>query len=47
MLNRVPVENRLDEDTQKRIAQAREEFKAGETTTVKNAEELNDFLTSL
>ena len=47
MLNRVPVENRLDEDTQKRIAQAREEFKAGETTTVKNAEELNDFLASL
>lgn len=47
MLNRVPVENRLDEDTQKRIAQAREEFKAGETTTVNNAEELNDFLTSL
>lgn len=47
MLNRVPVENRLDEDTKKRISQAREEFKAGETTTVKNAEELNDFLTSL
>jgi len=47
MLNRVPVENRLDEETQKRIAQAREEFKAGETTTVSNAEELNDFLTSL
>lgn len=47
MLNRVPVENRLDEDTQKRIAQAREEFKAGETTAVNNAEELNDFLTSL
>ncbi len=47
MLNRVPVENRLDEETQKRIAQAREEFQNGETTTVKTSQELTDFLESL
>lgn len=47
MLNRVPVENRLDEETQKRIAQAREEFRNGETTTVKTSQELTDFLESL
>jgi hypothetical protein len=47
VLNRVPVENRLDEDTIKRIEKAREEFRAGETTTVNTAEELKDFLNSL
>ncbi len=47
MLNRVSVENRLDEETQKRIAQAREEFRKGETTTVKTSQELTDFLESL
>lgn len=47
MLNRVSVENRLDEDTLKRIKQAREEFHAGETTAVNNEQELQDFLNSL
>ena len=47
MLNRVPVENRLDEETQKRIAQAREEFRKGETTTINTPKELTDFLESL
>lgn len=47
MLSRVPVEHRLDKETQQRIAQAREEFKSGETTTVNNAQELKDFLDSL
>ncbi|MBQ9554824.1 MAG: hypothetical protein IJV05_01220 [Muribaculaceae bacterium] len=47
MLNRVPVENRLDDETQKRIARAREEFRQGETTTVNTSQELKDFLESL
>jgi len=47
MLNRVPVENRLDEETQKRIARAREEFRQKETTTVNTSQELKDFLESL
>lgn len=47
MLNRVSVENRLDDDTVKRIKQAREEFHAGETTAVNTKQELQDFLNSL
>lgn len=47
MLNRVPVENRLDDETQKRIARAREEFRQGETTTVNTTQKLKDFLESL
>jgi hypothetical protein len=47
VLNRVPVENRLDDETMKRIQQAREEFRAGETTTVNTEEELKNFLDSL
>lgn len=47
VLNRVPVENRLDDETMKRIEQARLDFQAGETTTVNSAKELKDFLESL
>ena len=44
MLNRVPVESRLDDDTLQRIEQAREEFKNGETTTINDPDELKQFL---
>lgn len=47
MLNRVSVENRLDEETIKLMERARKEFQEGETTTVNTAEELNEFLESL
>ena len=47
MLNRVPVESRLDEETQRRIAQARDEFNSGDTATIRNPEELNACLESL
>ena len=47
VLNRVPVENRLDDETKKLIEQARLEFQAGETTTVNTAQELTHFLESL
>lgn len=47
MLNRVPVENRLDDETLKRIEQAREEFRTGQTTTINNPDELKEFLEAL
>ena len=47
MLNRVPVESRLDEETQRKIAQAREEFNSGDTATIRTSEELSAFLESL
>ena len=47
VLNRVPVESRLDDETQRKIAQAREEFSAGNTATINGSEELDRFLESL
>lgn len=47
MLSRVPVESRLDDETQRKIAQAREEFNSGDTTTIRNPQELESFLESL
>ena len=47
MLNRVPVSSRLDDETQKKITQAREEFNTGETATINSPEELQTFLESL
>ena len=47
MLSRVPVESRLDDDTLTRIERAREEFQAGETTTINDPAELQAFLESL
>ena len=47
MLSRVPVETRLDDDTMKRIEQAREEFKNGETISLNSSQDLNQFLNSL
>ena len=46
VLNRVPVESRLDEETQRKIAQAREEFNSGDTATIRTPEELSAFLES-
>ena len=47
MLNRVPVESRLDDETQRKIAQAKEEFSTGDTTTINSPSELDKFLESL
>mgnify|MGYP007101877364 CR=1 FL=1 len=47
MLNRVPIETRLDDDSMKRIEQAREEFRNGETITLNSSQDLNQFLNSL
>ena len=47
MLNRVPVESRLDDETQRKITQAREEFNSGDTATIRSQQELEKFLESL
>lgn len=47
MLSRVPVESRLDEETQRKILQAREEFSAGDTSIINGPDELEKFLESL
>ena len=47
MLNRVPVESRLDDETQRKIVQAREEFSTGNTATINGPAELDKFLESL
>lgn len=47
MLNRVPIESRLDDETQRKIAQAREEFNSGNTATIRSQQELKTFLESL
>ena len=47
VLNRVPIENRLDDETQRKIVQAREEFNTGDTATIRNQQELETFLESL
>lgn len=47
LLNRVSIESRLDDETQKKITQAREEFSTGETATINNPAELKTFLESL
>ena len=44
VLNRVPVESRLDDETQRKITQAREEFSSGDTATIRSQEELDAFL---
>ena len=47
LLNRVSIESRLDDETQRKITQAREEFNTGETATINNPAELKTFLESL
>lgn len=47
MLNKVPTSYRLDDETIRLVEEGREEYKAGETTTIKNREELKQFLDSL
>ena len=47
MLNRVPIESRLDDETQRKIAQAREEFNSGDTAKIRSQQELDAFLESL
>ena len=47
MLNRVSIESRLDDETQRKIAQAREEFSTGDTATIRSQQELEAFLESL
>lgn len=47
LLNRVSIESRLDEETQRKINQAREEFNTGETASIKGPAELKSFLESL
>ena len=47
LLNRVPVESRLDDETQRKITKAREEFNKGETATINSPEDLKSFLESL
>ena len=47
LLNRVSIESRLDEETQRKINQAREEFNTGETASIKSPAELKSFLESL
>ncbi len=47
LLNRVSIESRLDDETQRKINQAREEFNTGETATINNPAELKTFLESL
>ena len=47
LLNRVSIESRLDDETQRKITQAREEFNTGETATINNPTELKTFLESL
>lgn len=47
LLNRVSMESRLDDETQRKINQAREEFNTGETATINNPAELKTFLESL
>lgn len=47
VLNRVPVESRLDDETQRKIAQVREEFNSGDTATIRGHQELEAFLESL
>lgn len=47
LLNRVSIESRLDDETQRKINQAREEFKTGETATINSPAELKTFLESL
>ena len=47
LLNRVSIESRLDDKTQRKITQAREEFNTGETATINNPAELKTFLESL
>ena len=47
LLNRVPAEHRLDEETMRQIEAARQQFRDGETTTVNTPEELDTFLKSL
>ncbi len=46
-LTRVPTERRLDDETMRQIEQARQEFKNGETYSVKSIEELHQFLEAL
>ena len=46
-LTRVPTERRLDAETMRQIEQARQEFKNGETYSVKSIEELHQFLEAL
>ncbi|MBQ3850953.1 MAG: hypothetical protein II751_02430 [Bacteroidales bacterium] len=47
LLNRVSIESRLDDETQRKITKAREEFNTGETATINNPAELKTFLESL
>ena len=47
MLNRVPLESRLDDETQRKIAEAREEFNSGDTAKIGSQQELEAFLESL
>ena len=47
MLNKVPTSYRLDDETIRLVEEGREEYNAGETTTIKNREELDQFLDSL
>lgn len=47
VLNRIPVSSRLDNETQKKITQAREEFNTGGTATINGPAELQTFLESL
>ena len=47
MLNRVSPTNLLDDETIRRIEQARQEFGRGETTSVASEQELQAFLNSL
>ena len=46
-ITRVPTERRLDDETMRQIEQARQEFKNGETYSVKSIEELHQFLEAL
>ena len=47
ILNHVPTEQRLDDETIKQIQRARQQFKQGKTKSVTNRDELNKLLESL
>lgn len=47
ILNHVPTEQRLDDETIQQIERARQQFKQGKTKSVTNRDELNKLLESL